>query len=149
MSTQSSQVATSQFLLTLVRLPSARRHLPSLPRYIWLFTTCEPIASSATSPRLTLQGLPDDISVEILDVSDEATLVACESVSDCFHCVIQSVHQLAYHVVLEAAGMRENAVPAETTASQRHPMLQNHICTWLEPVVVDISPLLPSEAAWQ
>ncbi|KAG1759282.1 hypothetical protein EDD22DRAFT_146826 [Suillus occidentalis] len=101
-----------------------------------------------TSPKLTLQDLSHDILVEILNVTDDATLMACESVSECFHHAIQSVPQLAYRVALKAAGMKENAIPAGTVASQRHAMLQKHICTWLKPVVVDMSPLLPSKAFW-
>jgi hypothetical protein len=34
-----------------------------------------------TSPKLTLQDLPHDILVEILNLTDDATLMACESVS--------------------------------------------------------------------
>jgi hypothetical protein len=70
-------------------------------------------------------------------------------VSDLFHHAIQSVPRLAYRVALKAAGMKENSIPAGTMASRRHAMLQKHICTWLEPVVVDMSPLLPSEAFWK
>ncbi|KAG1760265.1 hypothetical protein EDD22DRAFT_87011 [Suillus occidentalis] len=69
-------------------------------------------------------------------------------VSECFHHAIQSVPQLAYRVALKAAGMKENVIPAGTVASQRHAILQKHLCTWLEPVVVDILPLLPSKAFW-
>jgi hypothetical protein len=46
-----------------------------------LYLAIEHKASSMTSPKLTLQDLSHDILVEILNVTDDATLMACESVS--------------------------------------------------------------------